>query len=216
MADYTTKMQSYWDNRFRAENRIWGETPSNSAYHALALFNSINVKSVLVPGAGYGRNSQVFSRAGLQVTGLEISPIAIKLANQTDPKTMFIQKSVLELDDLNMTFDAIYCFNVLHLFREPQRKLFIKKCLSVLNKNGVFFFVIFSEKEKSFGEGDEVEPGTFESKPGRPVHYFTGEDLMDHFKEFHLLEKGKTEDTETHGEEGKHTHILRYIFCMKP
>ncbi|MHB8771846.1 MAG: hypothetical protein ACYC7J_12655 [Syntrophales bacterium] len=55
------------------------------------------------------------------------------------------------------------------------------------------------------------EGGTYETKPGRPAHYFTETDLRDHFAAFEILETGLVEDEESHGEEGPHTHLLRTI-----
>jgi len=76
------------------------------------------------------------------------------------------------------------------------------------------YFLLFSELESSYGSGEEVEPDTFESKPGKPVHYFTEEDLRAHFKETRIIETGLLEDRKNHGN-GPHTHMLRYIFCQK-
>jgi SAM-dependent methyltransferase len=206
-------MNEYWDKRYRAEGRIWGESPSLTAEHALELFQLNNVWKVLVPGSGYGRNTRLFSKSGIDVTGIEISPIACKMAQESDPNTRVYNASVLDMSFLSEIYDGIYCFNVLHLFREEDRKLFIKQCIDRVKNNGLMFFTVFSEKEESCGRGREVEKNTFESKAGRPVHYFTDGDLREHFKDIEILETGIMEDPEDHGE-GPHTHILRYI-CVK-
>jgi hypothetical protein len=75
---------------------------------------------------------------------------------------------------------------------------------------------VFSEKEPSFGKGRETELNTFESKPGRPVHYFTHDDLLSHFRGFNVLETGLMEDAENHGADGPHVHVVRYIFAEIP
>lgn len=215
MADYLNHMKNYWDGRFASESHIWGSSPSITAVHALELFRNNNAKRILVPGAGYGRNSKLFSDAGFEVTGIEISSEAISLARQYDPQTTFYLSSVLNLPLEKEKYDAIYCFNVLHLFRLHERKQFIEKCHYVLRKNGVAYFVVFSDNEKSFGKGQQVEENTFESKPGRPVHYFTERDLKDHFMMFSILETGIANDRENHGDEGPHIHQVRYIVAEK-
>lgn len=108
-------------------------------------------------------------------------------------------------------YDAIYSFNVLHLFREAERKDFIRQCMEKLNPNSLMFFTVFSENEPSYGKGTGVEKDTFESKPGRPVHYFSESDLRGHFEGMEIIETGIMEDEENHGDEGPHTHVLRYI-----
>ena len=215
MRQYLKELKPYWNERFLKEGRIWGDAPSSTAEYALKLFQNHKVKSVLVPGAGYGRNTKLFSTNGLRVVGIEISDLAIQSAYDFDPLTTFHNRSVLEIDSLDETFDVVYCFNVLHLFREAERSLFIDKCSKILNENGLLFFVVFSEREDSFGKGKQVEVNTFKSKPGRPVHYFTEEDLLDHFQNHSLIETGTMEDKENHGEQGEHVHMLRYIVCSK-
>ena len=211
MEEYLQNMGSYWEGRFSGEGRIWGDEPSNTAVQALVLFRREQAKNVLVLGSGYGRNTRLFSGAGLQVDGIEISPTAVEAARQYDPQTRHQCLSAMEMPLTPNAYDAIFSFNVLHLFRQPERRLLLEKCRTVLKPGGVAFFAVFSEQEKSFGKGLEVEPNTFESKPGRPVHYYSEADLRQEFGGFAVLECGLTEDRENHGEEGPHSHVVRYI-----
>lgn len=208
-------MKEYWNHRFSMEEKIWGDIASKTAELALELFLKYNVHKILIPGAGYGRNSKLFSNNNFDVTGIEISPIAYDLAKLNDPKTVFFKGSVLDMPFNNEIYDAIYCYNVLHLFLRNDRVLFLKKCYEQLKKNGVVFFTVFSEKEKSFGKGKKIESDTFESKSGRPTHYFSEENLIEHFKDFSILETGLIKERENHGELGAHIHILRFIFAQK-
>lgn len=204
-------MNEYWDKRFQAEGEIWGDIPSSTAIYALELFNKNDVKRILVPGSGYGRNTRLFSSAGLYVTGIEISPLACSMAEKFDPASHFYNVSALDMSFNSEIYDAVYCFNVLHLFREDDRHELIKQCVKRVKVNGLLFFTVFSEKEPSYGSGGEVETDTFESKPGRPVHYFSQDDLARHFKLLKILEIGIMTDNENHGD-GPHTHVLRYIY----
>jgi SAM-dependent methyltransferase len=201
-------LKAYWDKRFAQEGMIWGETPSRTAEHALEVFRAHGVKSVLVPGSGYGRNTKLFSSAGMAVTGVEISEVAHHQALEFDPASHHVLGSVLDMP-VDGPFDAIYCFNVLHLFRKADRRLFVQECADRLIESGLAFFTVFSEKEASFGRGNEVEENTFESKPGRPVHYFTEADLRAELSAFNVIETGLAEDAEDHGE-GPHVHLVRY------
>jgi SAM-dependent methyltransferase len=205
-------MNEYWDKRYQDEGRIWGDLPSRTAEHALELFRRAGVKEILVPGSGYGRNTRLFSMSGFEVTGVEISPQAYTMAQTFDTLSRFYNASALDMAFLTDRYDAVYCFNVLHLFREKERKSFLQQCVEKVKDNGLLFFTVFSEKEASYGKGQEVEKNTFESKPGRPVHYFTDRDLKAHFKKMDTLETDIMEDPENHGAEGPHTHRLRYIY----
>jgi SAM-dependent methyltransferase len=206
-------MNTFWEERFREEGKIWGDTPSRSAEFAIGLFRKAGVRTVLVPGSGYGRNAEAFARAGFEVTGIEISDTAIVLARQSSPDIRYHHGSVLDMPFDDSMYDGVYCFNVLHLFRKNDRAAFLKQCREQLKDGGVMFFVGFSDKEPSFGTGRQVEENTFESKPGREVHYYSEQDLISEFPGMEILETGMIEDPEEHGEEGKHTHQLRYIFA---
>ncbi|MFX1481263.1 MAG: class I SAM-dependent methyltransferase [Promethearchaeota archaeon] len=206
---------TYWNNRYSKEGKIWGETPSKSALYALKLFKNYNIERILVPGSGYGRHTKFFSENNYLCVGIEISEIAFKIAKNFDPSSNFINDSVLEMEISEEIFDAIYCFNTLHLFLLNEREIFLEKCYDLLKEGALSFFTVFSEKEPSYGNGKKVELNTFESKPGRPTHYFTEDDLIKHFRDYKVLESGIIEEQEDHGERGPHSHILRYIFAQK-
>lgn len=207
-------MESYWNSRFGGEGKIWGDEPSSTAVYAQSIFEKAGVRTVLVPGAGYGRNAALFASSGCEVTGIEISEEALKLAERNS-HIKYIQGSFTHVPLEPATYDALYCYNVLHLFRESDRKLFVARCLSALKSGGIAFFTVFSEQEASFGKGARVEEGTYESKPGRPVHYFTDADLRLHFGRFEIMETGLMDDHENHGTEGPHVHRVRYIVARK-
>ena len=204
----------YWEQRFGEEGMIWGESPSKTAYYALNLFRNYEISSILVPGSGYGRNTKLFSSSGYKVTGIEISEKACIMAKQFDPDSQFSQGSVLDMSFDTNKYDALYCFNVLHLFLADDRKLLLNNCAEKLKKTGLMFFTVFSDEESNFGQGKQVENNTFETRPGRPAHYYTEDDLLEQFKDFSISEKGILADPEDHG--GKfHTHFLRYVLVTK-
>jgi len=206
--------KEFWDRRFNEEGKVWGELPSKSAHHAMELFRRHDIKSILIPGSGYGRNTRLFSSSGFNGTGIEISGTACNLAKQFDPASRVYEGSVLNMSFVPGTFDAIYCYNVLHLFCENDRELFIQECIEKLGEPGLAFFTVFSEEEPSFGQGREVESNTYESRPGRPTHYFSEDDLREHFRDFEIIETGIIQELEDHGGQ-PHTHILRYILAKK-
>ncbi|MBN1534544.1 MAG: class I SAM-dependent methyltransferase [Spirochaetes bacterium] len=208
-------LKSYWEERYEAEERIWGEGPSVSASMALERFRGSGARSLLVPGAGYGRNAALFARAGFAVTGIEISALACRLAGEFCPEIRMVCGSVTGYDPGGSRFDAIYCFNLLHLFLAADRERIIECWRSMLAGPGLIFCAVCSEQDAGYGRGPLVEPDTFESKPGRPVHYFTESDLRAHFKRFDILETSILRDEENHGKEGPHTHVLRYLFARR-
>jgi SAM-dependent methyltransferase len=205
----------YWNNRFLDKREIWGDEPSKTAIYALSLFKKYNIKKILIPGAGYGRHTKFFSSNNYEVTSIEISEVAISIAKENDVKSKFILGSVLDMPYNKEIYDAVFCHNLLHLLLEKQRISFIRKCYNQLRYSGFAFFSVFSEQEESFGKGSKIEENTFESKPYRPTHYFTEQDIRQHFNAFSIIEINIIEEKENHGELGPHTHKLRYIFAKK-
>ena len=208
-------MQNYWNRRFTKEGRIWGNSPSRTALRAMELFRKKGVQKILIPGSGYGRHIDFFAAEGLTVHGIEVSDVAVGLSACPNPLVRYFRGSVLDMPFSDDLYDAVYCFNVLHLFRADDRKTIIGKCAAQVRPGGVLFFTVFSEREPTCGKGQKVEENTYESKPGRPTHYFTQEDLKDHFSSFEILETDLKEDEESHGDEGPHVHLLRYIAARK-
>ena len=82
MTDNTEHMKDYWNGRFIREGQIWGDMPSRSAEYALELFRREGIRRILVPGAGYGRNTRLFSSNGFEVVGIEISEEAFRIAKK--------------------------------------------------------------------------------------------------------------------------------------
>ncbi|HXX55398.1 MAG TPA: class I SAM-dependent methyltransferase [Methanoregula sp.] len=208
-------MESFWEERYRAEGKIWGDAPSPTALHAIRLFQKAGFRRVLVPGSGYGRNAAAFARAGFDVTGVEYSGTAVRIARGTSPSIRYCHGSVLDPLPADQPYDGIYCFNVLHLFRAGDRDRFLRNCREVTRTGGGMFFVVFSEQDKSFGQGRETEKDTFESRPGREVHYFTRDGLLAAFAGTDILSEGLVGEEEDHGDEGRHTHLLRYVCARK-
>jgi len=206
--------KDFWDARFQREGEVWGNISSATAVYALALFKVHGINKLLVPGSGYGRNTKLFASAGLDVTGIDISPVVCDMAASFDTASVFHTASVLDMSFLDNDFDAIYCFNTLHLFYQKERIKFIDECGRRIKDGGLLFFTGFSEDEPSFGKNRSAEKNTYESRPGRPTHYFTDDDIRLHFRSFELLVTGIFNESEDHSQ-GPHEHHLRYILCRK-
>jgi SAM-dependent methyltransferase len=114
-------MEQYWNERYAKEGKIWGDKPSATATYAKDLFLEHNVKKILIPGFGYGRNARVFEAEGFNVTGVEISETAIAMAQKDGLKFKTVLSSILDYGS-GETFDAVYCYNLLHYFLINDRK----------------------------------------------------------------------------------------------
>ena len=75
-------MGDFWEDAFKDKREMWGLLPAKSAELAKTYFVENNVRTLLIPGIGYGRNAQLFRDIGIAVTGIEISKTAIDLAHK--------------------------------------------------------------------------------------------------------------------------------------
>ena len=208
-------MSMFWEDRYSREKMIWGEKPSTTVGLANKFLEAYGVSRILVPGSGYDRNAKYFADKGYDVVGIELSRTAVEMAKRYSPKVKHLVGSFLKIDLPTKRFDGIYCFNVLHLFLASDRESFVEKCWEALEPCGLAFFTVFSENETDYRKGREIEENTFETKPGRPAHYFTENDLLEHFSAFRLIQTGLAQDPENHGMEGPHVHVLRYVLVQR-
>jgi len=207
-------MKEYWEKRFLSEGLIWGEQPSKTASHAKDLFLNFDVRTVLVPGAGYGRNTKLLSN-DFEVDAIEISSEAILLACQWDVRSCFIEGSIFDSSVTNKQYDAVYCYDLLHLFTTFDRAKLIQRCMEHLQQAGFFYFTCFSDEDASFGMGSEIEKNTFEYKKGKFAHFFDDDDLRNHFKETNIIETGQIEENFIYSNGGTRSYKLRYVFGKK-
>ncbi len=80
----------FWESAFTEKQEMWGFEPSKSAVLTKDFFVQNSVKSVFIPGIGYGRNAQIFKDNGIAVTGIEISKTAIEMARKHYGRDMTI------------------------------------------------------------------------------------------------------------------------------
>ena len=208
----TIDNKSYWNTQFTEHQLIWGETHSKSAEIALSLFRLHKVSKILVPGSGYGRNTKLFSSSGFDVTGIEISETACDIAREYDPLTKVYNEPFLDAHIAPGQYEGIYCYNVLHLFLQKERQRFISKCAQVLS-NGFMFFSVVSDQDAYYGQGKEIEHNTFAVKPDKILHFFTQDDLEQHFEGYRVLKVGSLEDQVTHTVYGSKSYQIRYILA---
>ncbi len=204
---------SYWNKRYSAEGEIWGKSPSETCIRAAESFKRLGVETVLVPGCGYGRHSNYLSSIGFNVLGFDVSNIAISLAMQKKGSNIrYINQDVLGLSSLPERFDAIYSFNLLHLFMEEERQFILESFRQHLKWHGLLAFTSFSTRDTEFGKGKKIEHNTYEAKPWRPTHFYTESELKVALKNWEIIELIHHSEHEDHGN-GPHSHSLLYCLC---
>lgn len=106
--------------------------------------------TVLDAGCGTGEHALYFAQQGYEVLGVDISPLAIKKAQEKALErglnATFQVADALALQELGRTFDTVTDSGLLHNFSDEERVLFVKGLTSVLKPGGTFFLLCFSNQ----------------------------------------------------------------------
>ncbi len=105
---------------------------------------------ILDVGCGGGRDSNFFIQKKLKVTGIDTSPVFIKLAKKEVPEAAFKCIDLLKVDFPKETFDGIWAQAVLlHLKRKDLPKA-LKKFHKILKQNGVLHLTLREGKGEAY------------------------------------------------------------------
>jgi len=181
-------MTEFWESIFIEKQMMWGFEPSDSTILIKDFFLEKKVKDILIPGIGYGRNAKIFYDNGINVTGIEISKTAIDLARQNGIDIRIYHGSVTDMPFEDKLYDGIYCYALIHLLNNRERKKFIKDCYSQLKPNGYMIFTAVSKKAPMFGKGKQLSKDRFETMKGVKIFFYDADTVKREFKEYGLIE----------------------------
>lgn len=181
-------MTEFWESSFIENQTMWGFEPTDSAIKTKDFFLEKDVKDILVPGMGYGRNAKVFIDHGIDVTGIEISKTAIDLARQNGLDISIFHGSVTDMPFENKLYDGIFCHALIHLLNKSEREKFIKDCYDQLKPNGYMIFTTISKEAPMFGKGKQLDKDYFEIMEGVKMFFYDSNSVKQEFGDYGLLE----------------------------
>jgi len=181
-------MTEFWESSFIEKQTMWGFEPADSAILTKDFFLEMEVKDILIPGIGYGRNAKVFIDSGINVTGIEISKTAIDLARKNELDISIYHGSVTDMPFDNKLYDGIFCYALIHLLSNRERMKFIKDCYSQLKPNGYMVFTTVSKKAPMFGKGIQLGEDYFEIMEGVKMFFYDSDSIKREFGEYGLIE----------------------------
>lgn len=182
-------MREFWEKAFRSNQEMWGFEPAPSTVLTKDFFLKHNVKNVLIPGIGYGRNAQIFMKNGMTVTGIEISQTAIDLAQKHFGSAFPIyQGSVSEMPFDKNLYDGIYCYALIHLLDKSERKKLIQDCFNQLSDNGYMVFAVATKEAPLYGQGTCIGKERFQVHGGIKMFFYDRETIQEEFGKAGLFE----------------------------
>lgn len=186
----------FWEAAFSDKQEMWGFEPAASAVLARDFFVQRSVKNVLIPGIGYGRNAKIFVDAGMAVTGIEISKTAVELAGKHyGPALKIYHGSVTDMPFNDQQYDGIFCYALIHLLDQPERKKLISDCYAQLADNGVMVFTMISKKAPTYGTGELIGKDRYAMFGGVELFFYDEDSIREEFEAAGLFEiSGVTEN----------------------
>ncbi|WP_442845120.1 class I SAM-dependent methyltransferase [Leeuwenhoekiella sp. H156] len=182
-------MTEFWEEAFKEKKEMWGSEPAKSTVLTNDFFIEHNIKNVLIPGIGYGRNAQIFIDSGMTVTGIEISQTAIDLAHEHFGSALKIYHgSVTEMPFDKNRYDGIFCYGLIYLLDKDERKKLIQSCFNQLTENGFMVFTAITKDAQTYGQGTEISKDRFEMFGGVKIFFYDKETIEKEFGKTGLFE----------------------------
>ena len=188
-------MTEFWENSFIKHQTMWGFDPTDSAIYAADFFKEKQIKNILIPGIGYGRNAKLFLDNGIKVTGIEISKTAIDLAVQHYKTEMKIYHgSVTDMPFDNYIYDGIFCYGLIYLLNEQEREKLISDCYNQLKPNGFMIFSAISKESPNYGIGKQIGKDWFEIPEGARLFFYDENSVRQEFENYGLTELNEIDE----------------------
>ena len=184
-------MSEFWESSFIEHQTMWGFEPADSAILAKDFFLEKNIRDILIPGIGYGRNAKVFMDNGIKVTGIEISKTAIDLARHNGLNIRIFHGSVTDMPFDDRLYEGIFCYALIHLLNSQERAKFIKDCYHQLKPNGYMIFTTISKEAPMFGKGNQLGKDYFEIMEGLKMFFYDEDSIQQEFGQYRLVEISK-------------------------
>lgn len=140
-----------WDEAYQHNRVPWDIGRPQPAILHLADAGEL-VEPVLDNGCGSGEHALLAATIGLEVTGVDFSPLAIERARgkarQRGLSAAFLVGDVLALDQvarLNPPFRTVIDTGCFHTFPNADRPIYASSLASVVEPGGVLHLLCFSE-----------------------------------------------------------------------
>jgi len=188
-------MSEFWENAFQEKRMMWGEQPTSLTVEASEVFQQLDFRKILIPGFGYGRNAKVFYDEGFEITGIEISSTAIKLARELfDQEIRIFHGSVDDMPFDSVIYDGIFCHALIHLLDSDQRKKLMRDCFSQLRNGGMMIFTAITKDASTYGVGEKLGTDWYRTKDDVNLYFYDEDSIKEEFGEFGLIEATKNDE----------------------
>lgn len=209
-------MKEFWEDMFQKIGTSWNFEPADSAIFTSNLFAQNKFQKILIPGIGFGRNAKPFVEKGMNVTGIEISETAIRLARENGIDFPIHRGTVAQMPFDDAVYDGIYCYALLHLLNQNERRKFLKACYNQLREGGLMVFITVSKGyTKLYENGRQISKDRFRIQNGLDVFFYDSVSIEREFGKFGLVEYREIDEPIKHMPNEKPMKFWMVI-CRKP
>jgi SAM-dependent methyltransferase len=188
----------------------WNVGTPPDALVALVESGSVRPCTTIDLGCGAGNYAIWLAGLGFDVTGVDSSPAAIRIAEKNarekGVRCRFIVADLLgDLHEVTGTFDFAFDWELLHHIFPEDRETYARNVHRIINPGGTYLSVCFSEDDPQFGG-----TGKFRRTPIGTTLYFSSEsELRELFLPYFLILELKT--IEVSGKYGPHQAIYALL-----
>ena len=162
-----------WDKDYASRGRLWG-----GGVKDLPLLPEGS--AVLELGCGDGKTLSAMP-GDWKIIALDVSLEALQLARRVRGDVNLILADASRLPLQGESFDALFTFHVTGHLLSSGRCALACEAARLLVTGGRLFFRDFSTQDMRAGQGEEVEPGTFQRGEGILTHYFSESEVKELF-----------------------------------
>lgn len=151
----------------KKEDRDWNKFYKETLIEDLPWFtkkldfdleNEIKVRKLkrgrfLDLGTGDGTQARALAKNGFEVTGSDISEIAIENAKKLSKEINFLTDDILNSKLPANAFDYVFDRGIFHLFDNIQRPKFVEQIKRILDDDGIYFLKCMSIEQEEFPDG---------------------------------------------------------------
>lgn len=155
-----------WDEWWgQAKQRAHWSDPEPAVTELIPALESRGARRVLDVGAGIGRHSLAFARAGFDVVAIDASQTGLdEIGRSARELGLTVETRMAPFTELPIedgSADHVLAWNVLyHGDRETVRTA-LAECRRVLRNDGSFQLTMLSKRHRAFRVGREVRPDTY-------------------------------------------------------
>jgi len=188
------------------DNLPWNNETPPEALVALVRDGKIRPCTTIDLGCGAGTYAIYLAGLGFDVTGVDSSPAAIKIAEDNAKKRgarcRFVVADLLgNLHEVSGTFDFAYDWEFLHHIFPDDRETYIRNVQKITNPGATYFSVCFSEEDPQFG-GNGKYRGT---RIGTRLYFSSESEIRELVSPYFAIRELKT--VEVGGKSGPHRAV---------